>query len=282
MFDPDRDDASSLPHSESGIDSDVKIEQLLLAGLDYYFKAQYERAISVWTCVQFLDQGHARARAYIERARTALAERQRESDELLHTGVAAFNRGDVGAARELLTSAVERGDPHDEALAFLDRLRRLDVVTGTPAEPVSRSRSVRRARRAPTATARGAAVRFVRVWPVVLLLGVGAGGLYLAASWDRVESVLLLDRIQPRSEVVSAQDELLPVPSASEVALSRARVLFEQGQLRDTLRALDAVKTGDPLKSETGLLRSTVQRALLAGSGESSTEAEGKGVMAQR
>ena len=282
MLDPDRDDASSLPRGESGVDSDVKIEQLLLAGLDHYFKAQYERAISVWTRVQFLDRGHARARAYIERARAALAERERESDELFHTGVAAFSRGNIGAARELLTSAVERGDPHDEALAFLDRLKRLDVAAGTPAEPVSRSRSVRRAGRAPTATARGAAVRFVRVWPIVLLLGVGAGGLYLAASWDRVESVLLLDRIQPRSGVVSGQDELLPVPPASEVALSRARVFFEQGQLRDTLRALDVVKPGDPLKSEADLLRSTVQRALLAGSEEPSTEVEGDGVATQR
>ena len=282
MFDPDRDDASSLPRSESGIGSDVKVDQLLLAGLDYYFKAQYERAISVWTRVQFLDRGNARARAYVERARAALAERQRESDELLHTGVAAFNRGDVGAARELLTSAVERGDPDGEAIAFLDRLRRLDAAAGIPAEPVSRSRSVRRARRAPTATARGPAVRSARVWPIVLLLGVGAGGLYLAASWDRVESVLLLDRIQPRSGVVSGQDELLPVPSASEVALSRARVLFEQGQLRDTLRALDAVKLGDPLKSEADLLRATVQRTLLAGSGKPSTEVEDDGVADQR
>ena len=125
MSDPRRDDPSNLPLGESGIDHDVKIDQLLLAGLDYYFKGQYQRAISVWSRVWFLDRGHARARAYIERARAALAEHQRESDELLHNGVAAFDRGDVGEARELLMSAVERGDPGNEALAFLDRLRRL-------------------------------------------------------------------------------------------------------------------------------------------------------------
>ena len=109
-----------------------------------------------------------------------------------------------------------------------------------------------------------------------------AGGLYLAASWDRVESLLFLDRIQPQSEVVSAQEERLPLPSASEGALSRARVLFEQGRLRETLRALDAVRLGDPLKSEADLLRSTVQQTLLAGSAEPSTEVEGDGVAAQR
>ena len=57
----------------------------------------------------FLNHGHARARAYMERARSAIAERQRESEELLHTGIAAFGRGDVVAARRLLMSAVERG-----------------------------------------------------------------------------------------------------------------------------------------------------------------------------
>ena len=282
MSDPQRDDPSNLPIGESGVDHDVKIDQLLLAGLDYYFKGQYQRAISVWTRVRFLDRGHATVHAYIERARAALAEHQRESDELLHNGVAAFNRGDVGEARELLMSTVERGGPGDEALAFLDRLRRLEATVQSPSEPVARRQSARRAQRPHRAPARGAVVRSARVWPVVLLLGVVAGGLYLAASWDRAESLLFLDRIRPQSEVVSGQEERLPLPAASEGALSRARVLFEQGQLREALRALDAVKLGDPLKSEADLLRSTVQQTLLAGSAEPSAEAEGDEVAAQR
>ena len=52
---------------------DARVEQLLLAGLDHYFAGQYERAVHVWTRVLFLDRGHARARAYIERARAAQA-----------------------------------------------------------------------------------------------------------------------------------------------------------------------------------------------------------------
>jgi len=87
--------------------SESRIEELLLAGLDHYFSGQHELAISVWTRVLFLDRTHARARAYIERARTAIAERQREGDELLHAGLAAFTRGDAGDARRLLPSAVD-------------------------------------------------------------------------------------------------------------------------------------------------------------------------------
>src|SRR5918993_4731252 len=105
MTDPLRSDrlppATDVPER----DRDARIEELLLAGLDHYFSEQHELAINVWTRVLFLDRGHARARAYIERARSAIAEGQREGEELLHTGVAAFQRGDPTAARALLRSA---------------------------------------------------------------------------------------------------------------------------------------------------------------------------------
>ena len=48
-------------------------ETLLVDGLDRYFAGQYEEAIQIWTRVLFLDRAHARARAYIDRARTAVA-----------------------------------------------------------------------------------------------------------------------------------------------------------------------------------------------------------------
>jgi tetratricopeptide (TPR) repeat protein len=105
---------------------DAKIEQLLLAGLDHYFAGRYQQAIDVWTRAFFFDRDHPRARAYIERARSALAERQRESEELLQKGVAAFHRGDASEARRLLTAAIDGGAPSDEALAVLGRLDRLE------------------------------------------------------------------------------------------------------------------------------------------------------------
>src|SRR6476659_1517988 len=126
MNDPLRTDRSAPTADSPERDRDARVEQLLLSGLDHYFAGDYERAITVWTRVLFLDHGHARARAYMERARSAIAERQRESEELLHTGVEAFGRGDIAAARGLLTSAVERGAASDEALALLDRLHRLE------------------------------------------------------------------------------------------------------------------------------------------------------------
>ena len=100
MTDPLRSDRPATPADLQERDRDARVEHLLLAGLDHYFAGQYELAISVWTRVLFLNHGHARARAYMERARSAISERQRESEELLHTGIEAFGRGvpDLAAA----------------------------------------------------------------------------------------------------------------------------------------------------------------------------------------
>src|SRR5437764_8221320 len=132
MSDPLRTDGSRALEGASDADRDAKIEQLLLSGLDHYFAAQYEQAVNIWTRALFLDRSHARARAYIDRARSALAERQRQSEELLQTGVAAFHRGDAEEARRLLQAAIDAGAPAEDALAFLERLNRLDSVRTRP------------------------------------------------------------------------------------------------------------------------------------------------------
>src|SRR5258708_18457281 len=146
MADPlrDQDTSAAFPPGRES-----RIEELLLAGLDHYFSGQHELAISVWTRVLFLDRSHARARAYIERARGAIAERQREGEELLQTGAAAFSRGDTEDARRLLTSAVERGVSPEEALALLERLERLapsDIEVDVEPAPAVQPRTPRVAR----------------------------------------------------------------------------------------------------------------------------------------
>src|SRR3954470_18880844 len=132
-------DGSRSADLSSTADRDGKIEQLLLVGLDHYFAAQYDQAINVWTRALFLDRTHPRARAYIERARSAVAERQRASEELLQNGVAAFQRGEGTEARRLLQAAIAGGAPSDEALAVLDRMDRLEAG-GWPPEATARAR----------------------------------------------------------------------------------------------------------------------------------------------
>ena len=65
--------ADPRPAAPSGADDDARIEHLLVTGLDHYFAGEFEPAINLWTRVLFLDRTHDRARAYIERARSAQA-----------------------------------------------------------------------------------------------------------------------------------------------------------------------------------------------------------------
>jgi hypothetical protein len=57
--------------------------------------------------------------------------------------------------------------------------------------------------------------------------------------------------------------EPLPVPSPSEIWLARARKLYEDGRVRDALRALDSIGRSDPRRAEADELRAAMQRTLL-------------------
>lgn len=260
MADPLRDHDTS---NTSPAARESRIEELLLAGLDHYFSGQHERAISVWTRVLFLDRSHARARAYIERARGAIAERQREGEELLQTGAAAFHRGDADDARRLLTSAVERGAQPEEAQAMLDRLARISSVDaldieidhGTPPVP-DRPRAPRpRAVHVPDRRGWRAATLLL-----VLAIGLAAGVLTMIA-WS--SGVLPWSPPPATSTAAPVVQEPLPVPSASEVSLARARAWSAGGRLRDALTALDAIRPGDPLRPQAEELRARIQQQLL-------------------
>jgi hypothetical protein len=251
-------DAGEVPERER----DTRVEQLLVAGLDHYFAGQHELAISVWTRVLFLDRGHARAKAYIDRARSAIAERQREGDELLHTGAAAIDRGDAGAARDLLKSAVERG-VSEEALALLDRLNRLEHAKVRPARAVARPAVETTGDQQTLPIEKAGAARAVWI-SVGVLTGLAVSGLVAWIGISRPDWWPLQD-----SGVVTPTTELsqpLPVPSSSELSLSRARTLYEDGRLRDALIALEPIGQAEPLRREADELRAAIQRKLLEAS----------------
>src|SRR5262245_12334927 len=179
MSEAHRHDIEHAEDAPSAVDRDAKIEQLLLLGLDHYFAARYELAINVWTRALFIDRSHPRARAYIDRARSALAERQRESEELLQNGVAAFQRGEADEARRLLQAAIDGGAPSEEALAVLERLNRLE----TAASPVPTKRFDRLPRSGATlssADARRSPVRRA-VLGVMALSALLAAGAFVAS-----------------------------------------------------------------------------------------------------
>jgi tetratricopeptide (TPR) repeat protein len=252
----------STASTDGDAERDAKIENLLLAGLDQYFAADYAQAIDIWTRVMFLDRNHARARAYIERARSAMAEQQRESEELLHNGVAAFERGEIEAAKEMLNAAVQRGGAHDVALAFLTRIDRIHAATSaqpTPEAPASRLPFRPRTVASPSRGSLWARAVFVALLVIISAVGI--------ASWNRLRVLI------PALNTAEQEDGLAPmrvvqepliVPRSSETALDRARALFESGRVYDALRAVDLVRPTDPLRGDADKLKAAIQRDLLA------------------
>lgn len=265
MSDPLRTDPVAPPSSEQpDVERDAKIESLLLAGLDHYFASNFTQAIDVWTRALFLDRNHARARAYIDRARSALGEQQRESEELIHNGVAAFERGEIEAARQLLNAAVQRGGAHEVALAFLTRI---DRISAAPI-PIANAPAVVPARPTVTPVAEPVRQRRGRLLPSLLVAAVAATVAYALVSWSQVRELMPRMGLGSASQTdlapMRTAEEPLVVPRSAETALDRATALFASGRLYDAIRAVDLVRPTDPLRPDADKLKAAIQRALLA------------------
>ncbi|MGQ0736691.1 MAG: hypothetical protein ACT4QD_23940 [Acidobacteriota bacterium] len=262
----ERSDARALTSDAA---QDARIEQLLLQGLDAYFAGRYEEAITLWTRVLFLDRRHDRARAYIDRARSAQAERQRESEATLHQGIEAFHGGDVARARRLVTDAIEGGAPIEAAQGMLDRIDRLRVGQSSPSTPAGPPLPL-----APEAVEAPLVppVRPVRR-PSGLLLLMAAAGVLVVAVWGFAvpDSGLwpLAGTTPSDLRAAPATVARLPLAEAYETHLSRARAHVASGRLSDALAELDRIPIGDPLRVQADRVRAQVQQALLSVAGDS-------------
>jgi tetratricopeptide (TPR) repeat protein len=247
---------------------DSQVETLLVDGLDHYFAGRYDEAIHLWTRVLFLDRSHARARAYIERARTALAEQQRRADELLQNSHDMLAQGRTADARTLLSQAVAASGDDERASALRLRLERVErahapMLTG-PLHVPAGSRPVPGwiwPRHSPGVAA--LAVSLTAALLVVVLVGTPAGSLWFGLPSGQ------------ETLVRPSEPAALPVLSSAEVALVRARTLYSRGRLSEALRALDRVGPDSPVRARADELRIEIQRRLLARGREPSRLAAG-------
>jgi tetratricopeptide (TPR) repeat protein len=253
--------SEALPAEDEG-----RIEHLLVTGLDHYFAGEFDAAINLWTRVLFLDRTHDRARAYIDRARSAQAEQQRISEALVHEGLEAFDRGEVVRARALLSDALDQGASHEVAMGVIGRIDRLDLGqrTAAPAVPVSRERARAKAivgdrpsedQRRGSLALRWATAACVVIVAAVSFVVVTPNGL---AEWFPVQATTEL----PVSATVTPAP--LPMPSPTEAYVAQGRALFANGKLRDALRVLDRIPLSDSLRPEGDRIRGEIQRELLA------------------
>lgn len=256
-----------------GAEDEGRIEQLLVTGLDHYFAGEFEAAVNLWTRVLFLDRNHDRARAYIDRARSAQAEQQRISEALVHEGLAAFDRGEVIRARALLSDALDQGASHDVALGVLGRIDRLDAGTriATPVAPAIRRRTLAR----PLATADANARRgtIALWWATAAGIVIVAGISVVLVAPNGFTEWFPAQATTGKPATLVAPPVPLPVPSPTEAYVARARSLFASGKLRDALRALDRVPVGDALRPDAERIRAEIQRELLAVAGAEASSA---------
>jgi len=232
---------------------DQQIDTLLDDGLDRYFASRYEEAIHLWTRVLFLDRSHARARAYIERARTALAEMQRRSDELLQASRDLLEQGKTDAARQLLTEAVATSGDDVAAAALRARLERLE-----------RAGAVGR-----IAEDRPPIVERTPFWAWGRTPGRAVGAGLVLVLLFMITAMFVQGGTNPQQGrdnaiVVAPAPGRLTVLSSSEVALVRARTAFERGRLSEALRVLDRVSLDSPERVAADQLRIEIQQLLTA------------------
>lgn len=259
--------------AQPGADDEARIEHLLVTGLDHYFAGEYEQAINLWTRVLFLDRTHDRARAYIDRARSAQAERQRVSEALVHEGLEAFDKGEVVRARALLSDALDQGASHDVALGVLGRIDRLDagMKSAAPLAVPAKRRSGTRPSPSPDANQRRGTLALWWATAAVIVL-VGAISFVLVAPNGLADWFPVQATTGAPSAFVPPPAPL-PWPSPTENFLVQARALFAGGKLRDALRTLDRIPVGDALRPEAEQLRADIQRELLAVAGAEASSA---------
>jgi hypothetical protein len=264
------------------------IEQLLLAGLDHYFTGQYEQAIHVWTRVFFLDRGHARARAYIERARCALAERQREAEA---RGAEEATAARLGGSADRSVVAASAFASRSAAAELTDtlpaapprrRLSRRDLWRGVPESTILADRAADLAMpgampplaepagmtTASATTPRSGARTFTHVALITLAVVLLCSAAYVVVARDRL-AIWLGTPVESTAAapLANLEPEPLPLPRASEQTLTRARSLFARGHLHEALQTLSAVGADDPLRRDADTLLIEVERALLDAAG---------------
>lgn len=256
MADPRRHE--SVPAAELA-ERESQVDALLIDGLDKYFNGRYEEAIHLWTRVLFLDRSHARARAYIDRARTAVAERQRRAEEMLQASHALLDQGQTEAARELLVEAAAQSGDDDHVAALrvkLERVERLRAASRIGPMPATTTTEAvpgwtwpRRSR-----TALGAAA--VLAAGLLLVIGVTSTDVQ---DWIGLRS----DREQLLATTTALK---LTVLSSADVAMIRAQTLYSRGRLAEALQVLDRISPDSPARPAADELRVQIQQILLASS----------------
>lgn len=249
--------SSDARHMAREADRESRAEALLVEGLDQYLAGHYEDAIHVWTRVLFIDRGHQRARAYIERARSALSERQRRADEMLHRTEALVDAGSLEQARSLLSEVAQTSADDARVASLWTDIDRAERALREPPAATATAPGERRSKAAPVLPARRSSA--VLGWVLVAAVGV------LAVTALRSPTVRgWFGAAEPVSTPAAGPPPRFDVPTSAEVALTRARTLYARGRLAEALAVLERVSPSSPERAAIDAFRVEIQSVLLS------------------
>jgi tetratricopeptide (TPR) repeat protein len=261
--------------------------ELLRQGEEFYSRGFYHQAIHVWTRILFLDRGNPDARLRIDRAKEALAERERQLDAAIAEAKGLFESGRIHQARERVRSVLAVNGSHTEAVALeaaiealqrrneppRERPREADALAAPPATPPQGVvfKVARGPKRSSTPGARLATSRFKMTAFVFVALLLFAGSLlYLNENWEAIVSD---GANRPPAGLTRTPAGLSDRLAASVPDLSRLRYyngerLFAQGRYREALAELRLVDRDSKVTSEARSLILCIEDRLLRGATE--------------
>jgi len=254
---------------------------LLRFGEALYASGEYQQAIHVWTRILFLDRSNSEARVRIDRAKQAVAERQRKLDAQVADAVGLLEAGEIGRARESVRSVLATDASHSEARALSDAIDALDRRAEAPVpeaetrapQPSSKGVIVRvpKGARASASPAGRTAVSFkITAFLLGALALFASSAFYLSRNWDAIVSGGSFGGPPDAAKTVLIDRPAASVPDLSELRYYNGERLFAQGRYREALAELHRVDRGSKVAVEArGLVLRIEDRLLRDPAGES-------------
>ena len=264
--------------------SSLKTEELYLYGDELFDKGFFQRAVDVWTRILFIDRGNPKARKAIERAKKAIAERQRLLDAEVASAGRLFEEGDLEGA-DCLIRAVLATDPRHveghqvaERIAALDRRNLVGASCEIESPPVPSKRGlpvhVSKKGSARPATETSALPLKMAVFALSAMLVFATGALYLHLNWDSFVSDGAFAHSTPPSGLSDLEARSLPDPA--ELRYYNGARLFAKGRYREALTELSLVDRSSATAEEARGLILRIEQRLLRGASEEVVSSSGE------
>jgi hypothetical protein len=268
--------------------SSLKTEELYLHGDELFGRGLFQRAVHVWTRILFMDRGNPKARKAIDRAKKALAERQRLLDAEVATAGRLFEEGDLEGAGSLIRAVLAADPRHAEGHHVAERIAALDHrnVDGQPSGASCEIES------APVPSKCGLLLRVsqeasarpetgvsssplkMAIFALTAVLVFAAEALYLHLNWDSfVSDEAFANSTSPSGLSVP---EALSLPDPAELRYYNGARLFAKGRYREALLELSLVDRSSTTVEEARGLILRIEERLLRGVSEDVISSSGE------